>query len=72
MANLLDEIIKRFGLKNDAALARKANLSPPVVSKMRHEKISLSATIVLALHEAFDMPVQEIKSLAGANELAEN
>ena len=33
--NVFDTVIKRFELKNDAALARQLGVAPPVISKCR-------------------------------------
>lgn len=62
---LLDHLISHFQLKNDAALARAIDVSAPVISKLRHGTLKLGATAILAIHEAFDMPIREIKALAG-------
>lgn len=62
---LLDTIIRSQQLKNDAALARSLDLSAPVISKLRHGRMPLGATVILSIHEAFDMPIREIKALAG-------
>lgn len=62
---LLDHLISNFQLKNDAALARAIEVSAPVLSKIRHGRLKLGATEILAIHEAFDMPIREIKALAG-------
>lgn len=32
----LDTLLDKFGLKNDAALARTLEVGPPVISKIRH------------------------------------
>jgi len=62
---LLDTIIKSQQLKNDAALARWLDITAPQISKLRHGRMPLGATVILSIHEAFDMPIREIKALAG-------
>jgi plasmid maintenance system antidote protein VapI len=61
---LLDHLIKQFGLHKDAALARELQVSPPVLSKIRHGKMSITPAFILRVHETFDIPIKEIKKLA--------
>lgn len=63
--HLIDTIIKSQYLKNDAALATAISVTAPVISKLRHGRMPLGATVILSIHEAFDMPIREIKALAG-------
>lgn len=63
---LLDTLIERTELKNDAALARMLQCAPPVVSKLRNRTLPLGATMVIRMHELFGMPVKEIRELAAA------
>lgn len=60
---LFDTIIDEARLKNDAALARAIKVAPPVISKMRHGALKVGATMILALHEIFGMPVARIREL---------
>jgi plasmid maintenance system antidote protein VapI len=61
---LLDHLIKRFDLRRDALLARTLQVSPPVLSKIRHGKMSITPAFILRVHETFDIPIKEIKKLA--------
>lgn len=61
---LLDTLIDRFKLKNDAALSRASGLSPAVICKLRHGKLPLSAHSILSIHEHMNVPVKEIRQLA--------
>lgn len=63
--NLLDHLIERFGLKNDARLAKAIDFAPPDISRMRHNKRQIGAMFIIAVHECFDLPIAEIKRLAG-------
>lgn len=67
VSNLLDHIITNKHLKNDAALSRALNVAPPVVSKLRHGKLPLGASHIIRIHEEFDIPIREIKCMAGLN-----
>jgi len=64
--HLLDVLLQRHKLKNDAALARVLNLAPTVISKLRHHRLPISSTLILNIHETFDMPVAEVRRLGGA------
>jgi len=37
---------------------------PPAISKLRHGVSALTPALILKIHEAFDMPVKEIKRIA--------
>ena len=60
---LFDTIIDEARLKNDAALAKAIKVAPPVISKMRHGALKVGATMILALHEVFGVPVARIREL---------
>jgi plasmid maintenance system antidote protein VapI len=60
---LLDTIKERYSVKNDAELSRKLDVPPPTISKIRSGKVSVSADMILRIHETFDMPVKEIREL---------
>lgn len=62
-ADLLDLILDDTGLKNDAAIARKLKVAPPVISKWRSERLPIGATGILNIHETFGTPVREIRRL---------
>jgi plasmid maintenance system antidote protein VapI len=61
---LIDYLLERFNLGTDAALARMMELQPPVISKMRHGKMSLTPSFILRVHDTFDIPIKEIKKIA--------
>ena len=46
---LLDTLIQRMQLKNDAELCRVLEVQPPIISKIRHRKLNVGATILLRL-----------------------
>jgi len=58
---LLDHIIGKMGLKNDAALSRFLEVAPPVVSKMRNINLPFGAAHIVRLHEKTDWPIAYIK-----------
>ena len=58
----LDTLIKHLGLKNDAGLARALGMGPPVISKIRHGKHGIGATLLLRAHELTELPTREIRT----------
>jgi plasmid maintenance system antidote protein VapI len=65
VAHMLDVVLDQQNIKNDAALARAIQVSPPAISKVRNGCQPLSATLLVKLHEATGMTTMEIKALAG-------
>lgn len=59
---LFDALQRRFELKNDAALCRALGIAPPAISKSRSRN-SVSAEMILRIHDTFDMPAKEIRKL---------
>lgn len=62
---LLDELIKRLGLKNDAALSRRLRVMPPVISKIRHGGLQVGATILISMHEETGLSIKDLRLLMG-------
>jgi predicted house-cleaning noncanonical NTP pyrophosphatase (MazG superfamily) len=60
---LLDTLIERMRLKNDAELCRVLEVQPPIISKIRHRKLNVGATILLRMHEKSNIPIRELKDL---------
>ena len=61
---LLDTLIERLQLKNDAELCRVLEVQPPIISKIRHGKLAVGATILLRMHEKSDLSIKELKELS--------
>lgn len=59
-AQLLDYLLARTGLSNDSRLADFLQLSRPAISKIRNGRLGISATVILKIHLALDIPVREI------------
>lgn len=60
---VLDAIIEKLHLKNDAALSRALEVAPPVISKIRHRTLPIGATILLRMHEVSDFSIRELRAL---------
>ena len=59
---LLDLVAEKIGARNDAQLARGLEVAPPVISKIRHNRLPVGAALIIKIHERTGMPVAEIKS----------
>ena len=64
---LLDTLIEKMNLKNDAELCRVLEVQPPIISKIRHRKLAVGATILLRMHVKSDISIRELKDLPTAS-----
>ena len=62
--NLLDAVMAKLGLKNDATLSRVLEVAPPVISKIRHGRLPVGATLLIRMHEVTDIAIRELKAIA--------
>lgn len=62
---LLDGLLSKLGLKNDAALARALHIQPPVVSKIRCYKAEVSPAILVRMHDVTKLPISELRAMMG-------
>jgi hypothetical protein len=60
---VLDAIINKLKLKNDAALSRVLEVAPPVISKIRHNTLPIGATLLLRMHEESEYSIRELRAL---------
>lgn len=58
---LLDALIGKHQLKNDAALARFMQIAPPVVSKLRGYKMAVGDSFVLRCVETAGLTLAEVR-----------
>src|ERR1700722_8828174 len=63
--NLLDSLIERMHLKNDAALSRMLEVAPPVLSKIRHGRLPVGASLLIRMHEETNLSIRELRELMG-------
>ena len=63
--NLLDSLIEKLQLKNDAALSRALEVAPPVISKIRHRRLPVGASLLIRMHEVSDLTISELRTLMG-------
>ena len=62
---LLDSLIEIMHLKNDAALARALEVAPPVISKIRHMKLPVGASLLIRMHEVSELSIRDLRYLMG-------
>lgn len=62
---LLDALIERLNLKNDAALSRALDVAPPVISKIRHARLPVGASMLIRMHEETGLSIRELRDLMG-------
>ena len=63
--HLLDIMLEKLKLKNDAALSRALEVAPPIISKIRHRHLPVGASMLIRMHEVTDMSVAELRELLG-------
>ena len=62
---VLDAIIEKLNLKNDAALSRALEVAPPVISKIRHRRLPVTASLLIRMHEVTQMSIRDLRDLMG-------
>jgi hypothetical protein len=62
---LLDTLLERMHLKNDAALSRALEVAPPVISKIRHKRLPVGASLLIRMHEVADISIRDLRDLMG-------
>jgi transcriptional regulator with XRE-family HTH domain len=60
---LFDALMIEYELKTDRAIAEGIGCTASYVSRMRSGKQRICASVILAIHEATDMKIEEIKRL---------
>lgn len=63
--HLLDILIGKLNLKNDAALSRALEVAPPVISKVRHHRLAVGATLLIRMHEVSGISIRDLRALMG-------
>lgn len=62
-SKLLDCLITRLSLTNDAALSRALEVSPAVISKIRNRRSPVTAGILICMHEASGLSIRELREI---------
>ena len=63
--NLLNSLIKKLAIKNDAALSRALEVAPPVISKIRHRRLPIGASLLIRMREVANLSIAELRALMG-------
>jgi hypothetical protein len=63
--HLLGSLIQKLNLKNDAALSRALEVAPPVISKIRHRRLPVGASLLIRMHEVCGLSIKELRELMG-------
>lgn len=63
--HLLDALIDKLDLKNDAALSRALEVAPPLISKIRHGRLPIGASMLIRMHEVSDVSIKDLRALMG-------
>lgn len=64
-ANLLASLIGKLHLKTDADLSRALGVAAPVISKIRHRKTPVSASLLIRMCEATNVSIHDLRLLMG-------
>lgn len=62
---LLDALLENMHLKDDAALSRLLEVAPPVISKIRHRRMPVSASVLIRMHDVKGISVGDLRFLMG-------
>ncbi|MDP9109991.1 MAG: hypothetical protein M3N23_13135 [Pseudomonadota bacterium] len=62
---LLDALIKKLKLKNDAALSRVLDVNPPVLSKIRHGTLPIGASLIIRIQDVSNYRLKKLRALMG-------
>lgn len=63
--HLLNVLLERMQLKNDAALCRLLGVQPPLISKIRSRRLPVGSAMLLRMHEETGLSVRELRALMG-------
>ena len=67
MNKLLDKIIKDYGLKNNAHLARELGCSSATITNLRADRKHLTPHLILLIYDFTNYSIEEIRELAKEN-----
>jgi hypothetical protein len=63
--HFVDQLSARLKVKNDAALCRQLGVSPPLISKIRHLRLPIGASLLIRVHEVTGLAIGELRTLMG-------
>jgi plasmid maintenance system antidote protein VapI len=62
---LLATLLVKLNLKNDAALSRALEVAPPVISKIRHRRLPVGASMLIRMHEVTELSIRDLRRMMG-------
>lgn len=62
---MLDALMENLNVTSDAALSRKLMVPPPVISKLRNNKIGVSAGLLVRIHDVTGLPINSVRTMLG-------
>ena len=60
---LIAGLVALHGLKNDAALAHKLEVAPPVISKVRNGHLPIGDSLLIKIQRTFNMTLPQVDAL---------
>ena len=63
--SLLATVAEHLNVKTDAELSRVLSISPPIISKIRHRKMVVGASLLIRMHEMTKISIKELRALMG-------
>lgn len=63
--HLLDSLREKLHLRNDAGLSRALEVEAPVISKIRHRRLPVGASMLIRMHEVSGLTIRELRVLMG-------
>lgn len=63
--HLIDEVIIKLQLKNDAGVARALKVEAPIIAKVRSNRLPLGGYLLMRLRELTGMSVTDLQDLMG-------
>jgi plasmid maintenance system antidote protein VapI len=60
---VLDYLIEKGWAKDDQSIAKLLNTTPPVISRVRNDKRSVTPNLVLAIYDHTNLTIDEIRDL---------
>jgi len=62
---LLDVVMQKLGLRSDGGLSRALRTDTATISRIRCEKATVSATLLIRMHELTGMSIANMKNILG-------
>ena len=64
-SQLLDALKAEYMLSSDAELARMLYVGPPILSRIRKARTTISPMLLIRMHEVTEISIKELRALMG-------